>query len=98
MTNRRYFSTEHGVAGRAEPVNVLMGLQGVRLSLDELAGLGVKRVSVGGSLARAAFGAFLRAAHEMCEHGTFGYNDDAIPSNDVNALFAQAMRALPRCA
>ncbi|HLX00949.1 MAG TPA: isocitrate lyase/phosphoenolpyruvate mutase family protein [Trinickia sp.] len=72
------------------PVNVVMGLLGVRLSLDELAELGVKRVSVGGSLARAAFGAFLRAAREMSEHGTFGYADEAIPSKEINELFARA--------
>src|SRR5581483_7528826 len=45
-----------------KPVNVVMGLSGGSLSLDELAGLGVKRVSVGSALARAAYGAFLRAA------------------------------------
>ncbi|QCP53290.1 isocitrate lyase/phosphoenolpyruvate mutase family protein [Trinickia violacea] len=72
------------------PVNVVMGLQGVRLSLDELAELGVKRVSVGGSLARAAFGAFLRAVREMSEHGTFSYADEAIPSKEINELFARA--------
>ena len=50
------------------PVNVVMGLQGVQLSLDELSALGVKRVSVGSSLSRVALGAFLRAAREMREH------------------------------
>jgi 2-methylisocitrate lyase-like PEP mutase family enzyme len=72
------------------PVNVVMGLQGVRLSLDELAELGVKRVSVGGSLARVAYGAFLRAAREMSEQGTFGYADEAIPSKEINAMFERA--------
>src|SRR5262249_4164448 len=47
------------------PVNVLMGLQGIRLSLTELASLGVRRVSVGSALSRAAYGAFLRGAKEM---------------------------------
>src|SRR4029077_10701257 len=46
------------------PVNVVMGLQGARLSLAELAEIGVKRVSVGSALSRAALGAFLRAARE----------------------------------
>lgn len=69
------------------PVNVVMGLQGVRLSLAELSALGVKRVSVGGSLCRAALGAFLRAAKEMREYGTFDYANDAISHRDLSAMF-----------
>ena len=70
------------------PVNVVMGLVGSRLSVVELAGLGVKRISVGGSLARTALGAFLRAAHEMQEHGTFTYSEAAIPDSEISAIFA----------
>lgn len=62
------------------PVNVLMGLQGVRLSVAELSALGVKRISVGSALARAAVGAVLRAAREMQERGTFTFTEQAIPS------------------
>lgn len=69
------------------PVNVVMGFQGVQLSLAELAELGVKRVSVGGSLARAALGAFLRAAREMREQGTFTYAADAVSSREIAAMF-----------
>src|SRR5918997_1184385 len=47
------------------PVNVLMGLKGVEISLAELSAIGVKRISVGSGLARCAFGSFLRAAREM---------------------------------
>jgi 2-methylisocitrate lyase-like PEP mutase family enzyme len=65
------------------PVNVIMGLPGVHLTLAELSELGVRRVSLGSSLARAALGAFLRAAREVREHGTFGFADDAIGSRDV---------------
>ncbi|MFP3566746.1 oxaloacetate decarboxylase [Paraburkholderia sp. SIMBA_030] len=72
------------------PVNVLMGLQGVLLSFDELQALGVRRVSVGGSLARAALGAFLRAAYEMRDHGTFTYTKDAASGNEINQLFTTA--------
>ena len=72
------------------PVNVLMGLQGVVLSFDELRSLGVRRVSVGGSLARAALGAFQRAAHEMREHGTFDFTKEAASGNEMNQLFTQA--------
>jgi 2-methylisocitrate lyase-like PEP mutase family enzyme len=81
------------VVGALErPVNVLMGLQGVLLSFDELRALGVRRVSVGGSLARAALGAFLRAAHEMRDHGTFSYTKDAVSGNEINQLFSTAAR------
>ncbi|RAS33138.1 isocitrate lyase/PEP mutase family protein [Paraburkholderia bryophila] len=72
------------------PVNVLMGLQGVVLSFDDLRALGVRRVSVGGSLARAALGAFLRAAHEMREHGTFDFTKEAASGSEMNQLFTQA--------
>lgn len=69
------------------PVNVVMGLQGARLSLAELAGIGVKRISVGSSLSRAALGAFLRAAREMLETGTFTFADDAVSFREISAFF-----------
>jgi 2-methylisocitrate lyase-like PEP mutase family enzyme len=69
------------------PVNVLMGLQGVRLSLAELAAIGVKRVSVGSGLARTALGAFLRAAQEMREQGTFTFAEGAVSYRDISAMF-----------
>lgn len=74
------------------PVNVVMGLQGVQLGLKELAEIGVKRVSVGGSLSRAALGAFLRAAQEMHEHGTFTYADEAVSSRQIGEMFRAANR------
>ena len=69
------------------PLNVLMGLQGVQLSLKELSGIGVKRISVGSALSRAALGAFLRAANEMKTHGTFTFADEAISFREINAIF-----------
>jgi 2-methylisocitrate lyase-like PEP mutase family enzyme len=69
------------------PVNVVMGLQGVQLSLAELAEIGVKRVSVGSALARVALGAFLRAAREMRESGTFSFAADAVTTRELNAAF-----------
>jgi 2-methylisocitrate lyase-like PEP mutase family enzyme len=69
------------------PVNVLMGLPDVRLSVSDLSSLGVKRISVGSGLARAALGAFLRAANEMREHGTFTFADDAVSYRDLSAMF-----------
>ncbi len=68
------------------PVNVVMGLQGVQLSLAELSAMGVKRVSLGSTLARTALGAFLRAAQEMREHGTFEFANQAASSREISAL------------
>jgi 2-methylisocitrate lyase-like PEP mutase family enzyme len=69
------------------PVNVLMGLQGVLLDLDSLSGLGVRRISLGSTLCRAALGTFLRAAREMREHGTFTFAKDAASSREITAIF-----------
>lgn len=69
------------------PVNVLMGMPGVGLSLSDLSALGVKRISVGGALARVALGAVIRAAKEMRERGTFTFTDDAVSSRDISAFF-----------
>ena len=69
------------------PVNVIMGLQGVQLTVDELSELGVKRISVGSALSRAALGAFLRAAHEAQTAGTFTFADDAVTYPEINAMF-----------
>ena len=70
------------------PVNVVMGLQGAQLDLATLSAMGVKRVSVGSTLYRAALGAFLRAAREMREHGTFVFAHDAVSYRDISAMFA----------
>jgi len=69
------------------PVNVVMGLQGVQLSLAALSEIGVKRVSVGSALTRAALGAFLRAGREMRDHGTFTFADEAVSHRDISAMF-----------
>ena len=70
-----------------KPVNVVMGLSGATFSLAELGDLGVKRVSLGSSLARAAFGALLRASREVRDSGTFTFSRDAMPYAELNALF-----------
>jgi len=71
-----------------KPVNVVMGLAGANLSLDILQEIGVKRVSIGSSLIRAAYGAFFRAAEEILHKGTFGYANEAKPYADLNTLFS----------
>ena len=70
------------------PVNVIMGLQGEQLDLATLSKIGVKRVSIGSALSRAALGAFLRAAKEMRDHGTFTFAEQAVSYRDVTAMFA----------
>jgi 2-methylisocitrate lyase-like PEP mutase family enzyme len=69
------------------PVNVLMGLKGARFSVNELSDLGVRRVSVGSALARAALGELLRAAREMSEHGTFQFAERAASMEDISKIF-----------
>ncbi len=71
-----------------KPVNVVMGLQGVNYSVRELSDVGVKRVSVGGSFARAALGEMMRAAREVLEQGTFSYSDKAISSNEITRMMS----------
>lgn len=68
------------------PVNVLMGLQGVQLKLATLSDLGVSRVSVGSALSRAALGAFLRAAREMRNQGTFTFAEEAVSFREIGEL------------
>jgi 2-methylisocitrate lyase-like PEP mutase family enzyme len=72
------------------PVNVLMGLPGATLNLAELSAIGVRRVSVGSALARAALGAFLHAAREMQQDGTFGFAEHAASSREISGMFATA--------
>lgn len=69
------------------PVNVVMGLRGVQLSLAELFAIGVRRISVGSALCRTALGAFLRAAHEMRDCGTFTFAAEAVNPRDMSAIF-----------
>jgi len=69
------------------PVNVVMGLLSVQLSLTDLAAIGVRRVSVGSALCRTALGAFLRAAREMQEHGTFTFAAEAANPREISAIF-----------
>jgi 2-methylisocitrate lyase-like PEP mutase family enzyme len=71
-------------ASVSKPVNVLMGLKGATFSVEELSAAGVKRISVGGSFARAALGAFVRAAREVKEKGTFTYATEAISHAEVS--------------
>lgn len=68
------------------PVNVLVGSDFTTVA--DLARLGVRRVSVGGALARAAWGGFMAAATEIAEHGTFTHFADALPGATLDEAFA----------
>jgi len=68
------------------PVNVLVVPAAGDWSVADLSRLGVKRISTGSVLARAALGGFLRAAREMREHGTFGFGKDAASSREIAAM------------
>lgn len=69
-----------------KPVNLLVGAAS-ELTMKDIAGLGVRRVSVGGGLARAAWGGFIRAARTLAEQGRFDDFADAAPGNELNAFF-----------
>ncbi len=71
------------------PLNVVMGLTGNPMTVADLASLGVRRISIGGSLARATFGLIRRAAQEMREHGTFQYAAQQIPDDEMCRFFDQ---------
>jgi methylisocitrate lyase len=69
------------------PVNVLIGAEGT--SVADLAALGVRRVSVGGALARAAWAGFLEAAREIATQGTFTALARGTPGAELNRAFAE---------
>jgi len=71
-------------ASVSRPVNVVMGLVGGSFSVQQLAEAGVKRISLGSSLARAALGALTRAAREIRENGTFSFAAEAIPFAEID--------------
>ncbi len=70
------------------PLNVVMGLAGEPLRVDELARLGVKRISIGGSLARAAYSVVERAARRLRVEGEFSYTEGALPGSGIERLIS----------
>lgn len=79
-------------AAAPKPVNLLIGAPS-ELTVKDCADLGVRRISVGGSLARSAWGGFIRAARQIMDDGNFNAFADATPSADLNKLFHQMKRA-----
>jgi 2-methylisocitrate lyase-like PEP mutase family enzyme len=77
-----------------KPVNVVMGLQGATFTVNELAEAGVKRISVGGSLARTALGAVARAAREMLDVGSFAFSAEAMSHTEATSFMRDGDRVL----
>lgn len=69
-----------------KPVNLLVGAPG-GLTVAELADLGVRRISVGGAMARAAWGAFLRVSRDIAQNGSFAEFGNAASYAEINGLF-----------
>jgi 2-methylisocitrate lyase-like PEP mutase family enzyme len=71
-----------------KPVNMLIGWPS-EMTVDEVAALGVRRISVGGALARCAWGGFMRAAKLLADQGSFAGLKEAAPGAELNALFTR---------
>ncbi|HEY3103350.1 MAG TPA: isocitrate lyase/phosphoenolpyruvate mutase family protein [Pyrinomonadaceae bacterium] len=71
-----------------KPVNILVSTNNCDVKVSQLADLGVQRISVGGALARAAWGGFTRAAKEIQEQGSFTQFAEAMPFGDLMNLFS----------
>jgi 2-methylisocitrate lyase-like PEP mutase family enzyme len=75
------------VSSVSKPVNVVKSAADPDLTLAQLAGVGVKRISVGGALSRLALAAFLKGAREMAERGAFTWMRDTVPSKELKDVF-----------
>lgn len=72
-----------------KPVNVLLSTNNCELTVAQLEDVGVRRISVGGALARAAWGGFVQAAKEINEQGSFTSFADAMPFSELMDLFVR---------
>ena len=77
-----------------KPVNLLISAPG-GLTMSDAAELGVRRVSVGGALARTAWSGFMRAAQELAQQGRFDGFADAAPHGDLQAFFSDGAKCRP---
>jgi len=71
-----------------KPFNVLVSTNNCKLTVSQLADLGVRRISVGGALARAAWTGFIRSAKEIYDQGSFASFADLTPFGELNDMFA----------
>lgn len=75
-----------------KPVNVLISTNNCELTVSQLTDLGVRRISVGGALARAAWGGFSRAAAEIRDTGSFTSFREAMPFDRLNRMFEERLK------
>lgn len=73
-----------------KPFNLLISSANSQISVDEARAAGVRRISVGGALARAAATGFLNAAQEIAQHGTFNYGADLIGATDMKLFLRRS--------
>jgi 2-methylisocitrate lyase-like PEP mutase family enzyme len=81
------------VSAVKKPFNLVMGFADPTLTLPLLSAAGVKRISVGGAMARVALAAFLKCAREMKDQGAFTYVREMAPMKDVREGFAKGKAA-----
>jgi 2-methylisocitrate lyase-like PEP mutase family enzyme len=84
------------VSGIDGPLNVVMGLGSTTLTVAALQSAGVARISLGGSIARAALGFVRQSARELLERGTLTFADIQIPQGELNAVFARRAAAMAK--
>jgi len=72
-----------------KPFNLVMGFADPTLTVEQLSAAGVKRISVGGAMARVALATFLKCAREMKDHGAFTYVREMAPIKEVHEAFAR---------
>jgi 2-methylisocitrate lyase-like PEP mutase family enzyme len=70
-----------------KPVNVLIGLKGAPFTVQQLGDLGVRRISIGSGFSRVALTAFVGAAREVIERGTFTFAEDTIYISELTKMF-----------
>jgi 2-methylisocitrate lyase-like PEP mutase family enzyme len=79
-------------AAGPKPVNVIMSSGAPPLTVADLAALGVRRISVGGALARVAWLPVMRVARQIAEEGRFDGLNDSAPGSELNALFRDDLK------
>ena len=77
------------VSALKKPFNLVMGFADPTLTVPQISAAGVKRISVGGAMARVALAAFFKCAREMKDQGAFTFVREMAPMKDVREAFAK---------
>ncbi len=77
------------VSSVSKPLNVVMSAADPSLTAQQMEGVGVRRISVGGALSRLALAAFMKGAREMKEKGGFTWVRETMPTKDLKAAFRE---------